>query len=289
MDIVAQMKETGITAVFFPSESLSAFSFQYGSTTRHQLDIYYPSDMGQQHPILFYVYGGFVHGQRNRPAPADLMYGNLGSYFSSRGFVTIIPDYRLAPETTYPGPALDLRDALAWAISHPDVLGPGADIHSIFLLGHSSGAMHILTFFLEPSIHTAKIHPHIKGAIIASALFNVDSEDMDERLRQHVNAYYVSQEAAAMQSPLALLRQAPNTALPDISLIICAHDPGWLKLDLLKSYGILRRRLVKLHGKEPKIIRAEGHNHISLPLALGTGQGEDWAEEAIAWMGALGA
>ncbi|KAJ7934510.1 hypothetical protein B0H13DRAFT_2305610 [Mycena leptocephala] len=58
---------------------------------------------------------------------------------------------RLAPGTTYPGPALDLRDALAWAVPHSHLLGPDADTASTFL-GHSSGGVHILTLLFEPTI-----------------------------------------------------------------------------------------------------------------------------------------
>ncbi|KAF7334699.1 Esterase lipase thioesterase family protein [Mycena venus] len=306
MDAVAQMQETGITAVFFPT--LSAFiplhepnrdnitrgrrSFQYGATDRHQLDVYYPPNTGKKHPMLFYVYGGFVHGQRTRPAPADLIYGNLGTYFAAHGFVTLIPDYRLAPGTTYPGPAHDLRDALAWAVSNPHLLGPNADTASIFLLGHSSGGVHILTFLFEPAVLAGRpeLRAHVKGAIIASALFHFNSEGMDTRLRDHVNAYYASPEAAAVQSPLALLRGASDaviTALPALALITCARDPEWLKFDLSDSYEALGRRIAESRKVGPKKIVAEGHNHISLPLALGTGQGEGWAEDVLAWMEGL--
>jgi acetyl esterase/lipase len=220
------------------------------------------------------------------------MYGNLGTYFAAHGFVTLIPDYRLAPGTTYPGPALDLRDALAWAVAHSRLLGPDADMTSTFLLGHSSGGVHILTLLLEPAILAGRpeLRTHIKGAIIASALFHFNSEGMDNRLRDHVNAYYVSPEAAAVQSPLALLRGASDAmikALPALALITCARDPEWLKLDLSDSYEELSRRIAESREAGLKRIVAEGHNHISLPLALGTGQGEAWAEDVMAWMEAL--
>lgn len=217
------------------------------------------------------------------------MYGNLGTYFAAQGFVTLIPDYRLAPGTTYPGPALDLRDALAWAVSHPHLLGPNVDMASTFFLGHSSGGVHILTLLLEPAIFASvpDLRAHIKGAIIASALFRFDSEEMDTRLREHVKAYYGSLEAAAAQSPLELLRGASVEtikALPALALITCARDPEWLKLDLSEAHEALSTRLAESRQAWPKTIVAEVHNHISLPLALGTGQGEAWAEDVVAWM-----
>jgi hypothetical protein len=76
-------------------------------------------------------------------------------------------------------------------------------------------------------------------------------------------------------------------ALPALALITCARDPEWLKLDLSDSYEELSRRVAESREAGLKRIVAEGHNHISLPLALGTGQGEAWAEDVMAWMEAL--
>ncbi|KAJ6535540.1 hypothetical protein B0H19DRAFT_1271284 [Mycena capillaripes] len=142
---------------------------------------------------------------------------------------------------------------------------------SVFCLNHasrkhSSGGIHILTLLLEPSL-----------------LFVT-------RLRDHVNAYYASPEAAAVQSPLALLRGTSDAgikALPALALITCARDPEWLKLDLSDSYEALGRRIAEFGEAVSKKIEAVGHNHVSLPFPLGAGQGEAWAEDVMAWMETL--
>ncbi|KAJ6566759.1 Alpha/Beta hydrolase protein [Mycena capillaripes] len=280
MDAVAQMKETDIQTVLFPTRSAFApllepkrdeiskarKTFKYGATERHQLDVYYPSNMGKKHPLLFYVYGGgFVNGERTLPAPADLSYGN----------------------SEYTSPPADLRDALAWATAHTEDLGSDADPSSVFFLGHSAGGVHTLTLLLEPTIlaATPDLYKHIKGAMIASAPFHFEPVGHEMSMRKPTNMYYGSRETTVAHDPLALFRAAPGEAvatLPPLALLKCEYDPAWLKAVFDDFDKALGKRDVKA-----VLIFAQGHNHIIFSLALGTGQGEKWAEEAVAWMEAL--
>ncbi|KAK7036205.1 esterase lipase thioesterase family protein [Favolaschia claudopus] len=269
MDAIAQMQETDIMTILLPTistfvpllepkreEILNARkTFKYGNTDRHQLDVYYPPPppsggrLTNPSPILLYIYGGgFVSGEKTLPTPADLAYGNVGLYFASHGFVTIIPDYRLAPQTTYPGPAEDLRDALAWVVAHPEHLGDSADTSSVFFLGHSAGGTHTMTLLLEPSILASApgLAKRIKGAAIASTPFHFD------------------------------LGEAGGGA--DLALITCERDPEWFKIVLRDFHKELGERKV-----ESKLVVADVHTHISFSFALGTGQGEKWAEEIVEW------
>ncbi|KAG6834885.1 hypothetical protein H0H93_006655, partial [Arthromyces matolae] len=137
-------------------EEIPRKSFQYGPTDRHQLDVYYPIDStAKKSQILVWVYGGgFVTGSRRMDPPADLGYASVGSYFAHRGFIVIIPDYRLAPNTIFPGAAEDVRDSILWAIKHPENLStpstPNPDTQNIFLMGHSAGAVHAFASLLLP-------------------------------------------------------------------------------------------------------------------------------------------
>ncbi|KAJ7120576.1 alpha/beta-hydrolase [Mycena crocata] len=300
MDIVAQMKERAIQNILFPTRDAFApllenkreaiasarKTFKYGATERHQLDVYYPPNTGKKHPLLFFVYGGgFVSGARTLPAPVDFSYGNVGLYFAKRGFVTVIPDYRLAPETTFPGPAEDLRDALAWAVSHSAELGPDADIESTFFLGHSAGGVHVLTLLLEPSILAAAPNLRIKGAVIASAPWHFSPAGIEMDAREPTNMYYGSAETTQLHDPLGLLRAAPPElikSLPSLLLLQCEYDPEWFNI-VAKDF----EEALKEQELTPTQIMAKGHNHISLSLALSTGEGEQWAEEVSSWLESL--
>ncbi|KAK7052547.1 esterase lipase thioesterase family protein [Favolaschia claudopus] len=302
MDIIAKLQDTDIGKVLEPtydafvpllehkrSEILSSRkTFKYGATDRHQLDIYYPPNPpppGTKHPILIFVYGGgFVTGSRTRPAPADLVYGNLGYYFASSpalpcNFITIIPDYRLAPETTYPGPACDLRDALVWALSNPSALGSGADLDRVFMMGHSAGGVHVVTTLMEDTVLEgvpAGVMERIKGTVIVSAPWSFPPGG--------AASYFVGREQEV--GPLAIVQRCfaeGKRFLPPLALVTCERDPEGMKASGKKAQEVLK----ELGLGDVPLIQAEGHNHISLTLALGTGEGETWAEQSGKWMAGL--
>ncbi|KAJ7834964.1 hypothetical protein B0H14DRAFT_2590555 [Mycena olivaceomarginata] len=187
-----------------------------------------------------------------RSAPADLVYGNIGRYFASHGFITIIPDYRLAPETPYPGGAEDLRVVLEWTTSVAgDPLGPAADRENI-LIRALGGAR---------NDDVIPVNGRVKGAFIASALTYYDFDVMDEPTARGVE----------------VLR-----ALPPLALLTCERDPECMRVNLAESRRMLEERSIKV-----PLIVAKGHNRVSITFALRTGQGERWAEDVVLWMRAL--
>ncbi|KAJ7463317.1 alpha/beta-hydrolase [Mycena latifolia] len=288
MDAVAQMTATDIPTILFPT--IGAFAplleplraeiagarktFKYGDTERHQVDVYSPLPSETKPPVLLFVYGGgFVTGERTLPAPADLGYGNLGLYFSKSGFLTLIPDYRLAPATTFPGPAHDLRAALAWAAAN---LADTADLGRVYLVGHSAGGVHVLTLLLHEPAPVPGVT--VKGTVIASAPYHFGGSAM-------ADGYYGTPESTAANAPLGLLNASFDEvlgSLPPLALVHCARDPP----EFVAAHGDFVEALeAKKLGR--KDILAEGHNHISLTWALGTGDGEGWAEEVVGWIGGL--
>ena len=102
-----------------------------------QLDVYHPQKLQTcKTPILFWIYGGgFVTGARVLDPPFDVVYTNIGGFFVQQGFITVIPDYRLAVEpwlAQYPKPVEDIRDAISWIVLHKEELTtptPGHRLH----------------------------------------------------------------------------------------------------------------------------------------------------------------
>ena len=64
----------------------------YADGTRHKLDVYAPEQRGAPAPVVFFIYGGGW----NRGERSDYQF--VGRALASRGFVTVIADYRLVPE-----------------------------------------------------------------------------------------------------------------------------------------------------------------------------------------------
>lgn len=248
-------------------------SYQYGPTDRHALDVYYPPSTCPSTSILVFSYGGgFYIGGRTLPAPADIIYHNLGSFFATRGFVTVVPDYRLVDSgVQFPGAAQDVRDAMQWVVDNLPF--PDSDI---YVLGHSAGAMNMFTILALPELYSPTLQPRIKGAILLSGCYTF--EDMPVDMKESVRLYYGEDAEAAQRVPLALLESA---SVPTMRLLLgvgerdipCLH-PAMDKLSAaLKGKGLSCDEFV-----------AKGHNHVSLVFALGTGQDEEWAENVIKWI-----
>ncbi|EDX81331.1 MAG: alpha/beta hydrolase [Alphaproteobacteria bacterium] len=86
---------------------------------------------GLQGALLYFHGGGFVSGsaQRDDPAVRDLAL--------SLGIVIVSVDYRLAPETSFPGALEDAYDALAWLHENAGMLG--IDPQCVAVRGNSAG------------------------------------------------------------------------------------------------------------------------------------------------------
>ncbi|MFD1254311.1 alpha/beta hydrolase [Devosia equisanguinis] len=115
----------------------------YADGTRHKLDVYAPEQRGAPAPVVFFIYGGGW----NRGERSDYQF--VGRALASRGFVTVIADYRLVPEVVYPGFLEDSANALRWV--QDNIANYGGDPNRLFLAGHSAGAYNAVMLALDPS------------------------------------------------------------------------------------------------------------------------------------------
>jgi acetyl esterase/lipase len=104
----------------------------YAEGDRHTLDVYLPAKSEKPAPVVVFFYGGsWDQGDKS-------IYRFVGAALAARGFVAIIPDYRLYPDVRFPGFLEDATKAVGWAHGHAIELG--GDPRQIFLMGHSAGA-----------------------------------------------------------------------------------------------------------------------------------------------------
>ncbi len=103
----------------------------YAEGARGRLDLYRPRGKGIA-PVIVFFYGG------SWQSGAKKMYRFLGAALAARGFVVIIPDYRVYPEVKFPDFLVDGAKALAWVRAH--VAAYRGDAGQIFVMGHSAGA-----------------------------------------------------------------------------------------------------------------------------------------------------
>jgi acetyl esterase/lipase len=127
---------------------------QYGSHPRQNLDIYQPAEDVVDAPILIFLHGGgFTQGDKIlRSVPYGLVYHNLGAFFATRGFTTIIPDYRRVnsdiggEDAKYPSGGEDLSLVLKWLEESVLLRDRKRDA---FIMGESAGGVHVATFLFN--------------------------------------------------------------------------------------------------------------------------------------------
>ncbi len=82
----------------------------YDENNNLKTDIYFPNDTTSQTKLLIFWHGGgWFAGSKN-----DVK--DLGIKFANAGFMTLIPDYRLAPEFTYPAAHQDSKKFVEWLL-----------------------------------------------------------------------------------------------------------------------------------------------------------------------------
>ncbi len=115
----------------------------YGKNPRQKLDIYRPAAKSppKGYPMVVFFYGGsWNSGDRSQ-------YKFVGEALASRGVLTLVADYRLYPEVSYPDFLEDSAGALAYAMRQSSALG--ADSSRIFVMGHSAGAYNAAMLALD--------------------------------------------------------------------------------------------------------------------------------------------
>lgn len=104
----------------------------YGAAPRQMLDVYGVKDGQAAKGVIVFLYGGSWR-QGSRAG-----YQFVGEAFARRGFVTVIPDYRIFPDVRFPAFVEDAALAMRWVKDNIQRFGGPTD--RIYLMGHSAGA-----------------------------------------------------------------------------------------------------------------------------------------------------
>jgi len=113
----------------------------YGRDPRQRMDIYVPQGGDSGRPVVFFIYGGsWVNGAKET-------YSFVGEAFASRGFVTVIADYRLVPAVRFPGFIED--GALALRFVRDNIARFGGEPRKVHIIGHSAGAYNAMMLTLD--------------------------------------------------------------------------------------------------------------------------------------------
>jgi acetyl esterase/lipase len=117
----------------------------YGTGERLKLDVYAPrSAASSPRPVIVFFYGGSWNSGRRQG------YAFAARALAARGFVVVVPDYRLVPEARYPEFLRDCAAAVRWARRRSRDWG--GDGERIVLAGHSAGAYNAAMLALDPGL-----------------------------------------------------------------------------------------------------------------------------------------
>ncbi len=133
-----------------------------GNNPRQRLDVFQPTvsvGTASLKPVVVFFYGGaWQEGSRS-----DYLF--VAEALTQRGYVVVVPDYRVYPEVMYPDFLRDGATAVAWTVANVERFG--GDRSKIFLMGHSAGAHIAAMLALDPDYLAANKVPMtaIKGFV----------------------------------------------------------------------------------------------------------------------------
>ena len=152
------------------------------------------------------------------------------------------------------------------------------------MMGHSAGATNVFTAMMLPeTADTGVFRSSISGVILCAGVHGFAPLPLEHRSWDLAVQYWGGRKEVEEGCPTALLSRASDAAMASFprSLVVEGErEPQWL-VTVGKEF---RQAFKGRTGKKLNMIVARGHNHISLDLALGTGEGEEWAEDVLRWI-----
>ena len=231
----------------------ATYDLPYGAAPRNCLDIY-PADAPNAPVLLFLHGGGFVGGDK-RGDP--IFYGNVGRYFAAHGFLTILANYRLAPDVTWPSGNEDVAAMMAWI--ERNAADHGGDSRRIVMIGQSAGAAHIAGYLFDPRAG-GRSNISVRAAALLSGFYRA-KEPMFGGPRMYVGE---DQGAWPDRSPASHV----SADHPPLLLSVAEFDPAQIAEQTLD----LAMALNKVDGQPPELHWFGGHNHVSTVHGLGLGR-----------------
>ena len=195
----------------FSYKKTTGIAYASGGNPRQQLDVYQPSDAtfaARPRPVIVFFYGGaWQEGLRS-----DYLF--FAEALTQRGYVVVVPDYRVYPEVKYPEFLNDGAAAVAWATTHADRYG--GDQSRIFLMGHSAGA-HIAAMLALDTTYLDKqrvTRTALKGLIGLAGPF-----DFLPLTEPNVIALFASEPKLELTQPIHYVSAASGKSTPPVLLL----------------------------------------------------------------------
>jgi acetyl esterase/lipase len=254
--------------------------------------------------IIFLHGGGLIRGDKNFGLlPENLVYANVGAFFAQRGFTTLVMNYRrvnsegpggvkMGEDAVFPSGGEDVGAVLNWV--EKEFGGEGK--RDVFLVGNSAGGVHASTFcFGERFEEQRKGLVAGKKGVVLKGLVNVavpvHFKRAEEGRGDVLKAYYGSEKEVEERCVFGLLEALKRSGegreevgVPACLAVLGEFDPADEIVEPMHDFVKLWKGMGKSWENSIELLMAEGHNHISPPMALCSGEGEQWAEDVVAWI-----
>jgi len=227
---------------------------KYGASERNLLDVFAPEVPSSPRAALIYVHGGgFVRGPKR--ASGSPFNDNIMLWAVRNGYIGVNATYRLTPQAIWPSGAEDLAAAVQWV---SDNIGArGGEPARIFLMGHSTGAVHVADYVSRPELHKVK-GGGLAGAILVSGIYEMPATAVNDYL-----AYFGADPARhAEQSSL------PGLLTTKIPLMIVAAEldpPGFVQ-----QFELLKQASCKRASGCSRAVMLPQHSHMSEVYSINT-------------------
>ncbi|MGD0854041.1 MAG: DUF3293 domain-containing protein [Acidimicrobiales bacterium] len=131
-DVFGSWWRTAMQFPFHPRDMQLIKNVDYGPLERQRLDVWRRSTTPAHAPVVLYIHGGsWTMGdkrEQGRPMLHELV---------ARGWIAVVPNYRLAPRHPWPAQIQDVTRALGWV--KENVASYGGDAERVVISGGSAG------------------------------------------------------------------------------------------------------------------------------------------------------
>ena len=145
-------------------------------------------------------------------------------------------------------------------------------------LANSAGGVHVITYVLDPKFQLASSMPKLNKAVSLGAPFDFNNT-LADRIPV-LEAYYGSAEAIKTHAPAGLLASLSKDEVAQLPPILAMDSP--LDPDEVRVPHAMFAKACREKGVNAKFEETlEEHNHISVALALCSGEGERFGEQIV--------
>jgi len=227
----------------------TAVDISYGQHPRQKLDVHVPTSTPVNGDVVIFYYGGrWQSGDKH-----DYRFAAQG--FTSKGYITVIPDYQLYPHVRFP--VFNKDAALAYKWVEKNISQYKGKPRRLFVAGHSSGAYLASMIALnEQYLKNAGANTIPCGTIGIAGPYDFLPFKADDLI-----AIFTTSEHPSSTQPISFVDGKENPFL-----ILMGKDDSVVKEHNSPN---LHHRIIELGGKS-KLIQYEDVDHSGILIALST-------------------